>query len=96
MSHRNVWQRVPYAYVAVETAMGTAADVLEAVTAVDDVAEAHVVAGEYDLILEVSPSPTGGLDYADSPVNRTMFAILTEEIRRIDGVLQTKTYIVID
>jgi DNA-binding Lrp family transcriptional regulator len=58
--------------------------VAETVRAVDGVTEAHVVAGEYDVIVETT---------ADS-VRRLMRA--ANEIRSLGGVADTKTYICLE
>ncbi|MFB6113418.1 MAG: Lrp/AsnC family transcriptional regulator [Halodesulfurarchaeum sp.] len=85
-----------YAYVAAQTVVGSSPDVLAAVRDIDEVAEAHVVAGEYDLIIELDTGSSDHLDYADSPVTMTVLSIVMDEIQAIDGVTSTKTYVVID
>lgn len=76
---------MPNAYLAVHTAAGTSPDVLAALLDIDEVIEAHVVAGNYDLIVELEAESTGDL-----------LPVVTKEIQGIDGVGATRTYIVLD
>jgi DNA-binding Lrp family transcriptional regulator len=87
---------MPSAYIAVHTASGTSPEVLAAVREIEEVAEAHVVAGNYDLIIELEARSAGHLDYADSPVTEQLLPIVTKEIQGIEGVGATRTYIVLD
>ncbi len=69
------------AFVMVRTEAGTPQDVREALETIETVEEAHVVAGEYDIIAEVT--------------GETVYDVLdatSDEIQAIDGVLETKTY----
>lgn len=74
-----------HAYVLVKTGAGTSPRVLEVVRQLDVVDEAHVVAGEFDLILEID---TDALDEA--------LSFVSGEIQALEGVLDTKTYIALD
>lgn len=76
---------MPNAYLAVHTAAGTSPDVLAALSDIDEVIEAHVVAGNYDVIVELEAESTGDL-----------LPVVTKEIQGIDGVGATRTYIVLD
>ena len=84
------------AYIAVHTAAGTSSEVLAAVRDIEEVTAAHVVAGDYDLIVEIAAEPIGKLDYADSPVSDQLFSIVLDEIQNLAGVESTRTYIVLD
>lgn len=72
------------AYLLVNAASGTVEDVVEQVRAVDCVTEAHVVAGDTDLVVEVEDEDLAALRRA-----------VTGEIRALDGVVLTRTYVVL-
>lgn len=76
---------MPRAYLAVHTAAGTAPEVLAAFEQIEAVTEAHVVAGNYDLIVEL-----------DAPATADLLPIVTREIQGIDGVGATRTYVVLE
>lgn len=59
--------------------------VLEAITALDPVSEAHLVAGTYDLIAET---------HTDEVYDALQ--LVADAIADIDGVIDTKTYVAID
>lgn len=63
---------------------GEPEDVAETVRGVDNVTEAHVVAGEFDVIVETTAETVRSL-------MRT-----ANEIRSLDGVADTKTYICLE
>lgn len=71
-----------HAYVLVKTGAGASSSVVEALAAFDAIDEAHVVAGEYDLILEVDADAVDGL-----------VSFVSGEIQALEGVLDTKTYV---
>lgn len=71
-----------YAFVMAKTAAGTSETVLEEVLALDAVVDAHVVAGEWDLIAEVEAE-----DVAD------VLGASSSGIQALADVLDTKTYI---
>jgi uncharacterized protein with GYD domain len=72
------------AFVMIETAAGAASSVAETARSRSEVAEAHVVAGEYDVIAEV----TG--DSVDAVVGAAA------ALRSLDGVLDSRTYVAMD
>ncbi|MFB6267332.1 MAG: Lrp/AsnC family transcriptional regulator [Halodesulfurarchaeum sp.] len=76
---------MPSAYLAVHTAAGTSPDVKKALADIDEVTEAHVVAGNYDLIVELEAERTSDL-----------LPIVTRKIQEIEGVGASRTYIVLD
>ncbi|MFB6153396.1 MAG: Lrp/AsnC family transcriptional regulator [Halodesulfurarchaeum sp.] len=76
---------MPSAYLAVHTAAGTSPDVKAAIDELPEVTEAHVVAGNYDLIVELEAEETADL-----------LPIVTRQIQDIEGVGASRTYIVLD
>jgi DNA-binding Lrp family transcriptional regulator len=70
------------AFIMVKTAAGKSEQLLESIRAIDGVEEAHIVAGQYDIIVEATGEEVYDL----------MHDVATE-IRDIDGVADTKTYI---
>ena len=73
------------AVVMVKTGAGKSEETVEAVRAIDAVTEAHVVAGEYDVIAEVAADEVYDVLHAAS-----------SEIQGLPGVTDTKTYIALD
>ena len=71
-----------HAFIMTKTAPGASETVVEAVVKLDSVQEAHVVAGEFDVIVEVEGDEVYDVLQAAS-VN----------IQGLDGVTDTKTYI---
>ena len=69
----------------VKTAAGRSGDVLDAVHGLDRVSEAHVVAGDYDVIVE-----------ADADEVYDVLHAASSDISGLDGVADTKTYMAID
>ena len=76
---------MPKAYLAVHTAAGTSPAVRSALMEIEAVTDAHVVAGNYDLIVEL-----------DAPTTGELLPVVTREIQGIDGVGATRTYIVLE
>ncbi|MEF8820530.1 MAG: Lrp/AsnC ligand binding domain-containing protein [Haloferacaceae archaeon] len=73
-----------HAFVMAETAAGAAGSAVETALTRDAVVEAHVVAGEYDVIAEVEG------DTVDAVVGAAA------DLRSIEGVLDSKTYVAMD
>ena len=74
-----------HAYIMTRTAAGASAETLGAIRQFDNVSEAHVVAGDFDIIAEV--------DAAD------VYAILhvaSAEIQSLEGIIDTRTYVSLD
>lgn len=69
----------------VKTAAGKSEALLDSVRALDGVEEAHIVAGQYDIIVEA----------VGEEVYDLMHGVATE-MRDLDGVADTKTYICLD
>jgi DNA-binding Lrp family transcriptional regulator len=70
------------AYVLVKANTGEADRLLEAVSAIDGVVDAHVVAGDVDLIAKLD---------VDSPTD--VKEIAADQIQLTEGVEDTETYI---
>lgn len=73
------------AFVMIRTGAGRSGDVVDAVRDVEGVVEAHIVAGEFDIMTEVSAEEV-------YEVLRTASA----SIQELDGVTETRTYIALD
>lgn len=74
-----------HAFVMVKTAVGASASLIDAVRELETVTEAHIVAGEFDIIVEVV------VDEVYEVLHTTASAI-----QELDGVDGTKTYISLD
>jgi DNA-binding Lrp family transcriptional regulator len=73
------------AFIMAKTAAGESEGLLATIRAIDGVDEAHIVAGQYDIIVEA----------VSDEVYDLMHNVATN-IRDIDGVADTKTYICLD
>ena len=71
-----------HAFVMVKTAAGKSEAVVDQVRDVANVSEAHIVAGEFDVIAEVTAEEVYDVLQASS-----------SSIQALDGVADTKTYI---
>lgn len=70
------------AFIMVKTAAGKSEDLLATIRGIEGVDEAHIVAGQYDIIVEA----------VSDEVYDLMHNVATKT-RDIDGVSDTKTYI---
>jgi DNA-binding Lrp family transcriptional regulator len=73
------------AFIMAKTSAGKSADLQAAIEAIDGVSEAHVVAGKYDIIVE-----------AEGEEVYTVIHTVSTEIRDLDGVVDTRTYICLE
>ncbi len=73
------------AYVMVKSNTGEADRVKNALSEIDGVAEAHIVAGDVDFVVKV---------VTDSPAD--VKTVAASAIQNIDGVERTHTYIAMD
>jgi DNA-binding Lrp family transcriptional regulator len=73
------------AFIMAETAAGTAAELQESVTNTEGIREAHVVAGQYDIIAEAEGEEV--YDVIHSVVTR---------LRDFEGLVDTRTYICLE
>ncbi|MFW6448227.1 MAG: Lrp/AsnC family transcriptional regulator [Halobacteriota archaeon] len=71
-----------YAFVLLKTGSAASPAVLEALDDLPAVREAHVVAGEYDLIAEVEADEV-----------HEILDLVSDTIQHIEGADETKTYI---
>ncbi|PSP40638.1 ArsR family transcriptional regulator [Halobacteriales archaeon QH_6_64_20] len=74
-----------HSFVMIETAPGDTESVLDSVAALAGVEEAHVVAGDYDVVVEVE-----GEDVQES------IRTVSTDIRELEGVDDTRTYIALE
>ena len=74
-----------HSFVMVKTAAGSIDTALDAITALSGVEEAHVVAGDYDVIVEVE-----GKDVQES------IRTVSTDVREIEGIVDTRTYIALE
>ena len=73
------------AYVTIMTAAGTAKEAIDGIRSIEGVDTAHIVAGEFDIVAQVT---------ADE--ERDLLQLVTDEIQPIEGVGRTSTYIVLE
>lgn len=73
------------AFIMVKTAAGASEGTVGQIRQLDEVLEAHVVAGEFDIIAEV-----------DAPEVYDILHTASSSIQGLDGVVDTKTYIALD
>lgn len=74
-----------HAFIMVKAAAGEAEGVVGRIRGIGVVTEAHVVAGEYDVIVEVDADEVYDVLHAASST-----------IQGLEGVTDTKTYIALD
>jgi DNA-binding Lrp family transcriptional regulator len=73
------------AYIMVKTAAGKSEALLDAAQSLSGVTEAHIVAGKYDIIIEAQ----------GEEVYDVMHSVATD-VRDLDGVADTRTYICLE
>lgn len=74
-----------HAFVFVDAAAGTAEPLVDELREIDPIQEAHVVAGNWDLVLELETEEV-----------HDVLATVTAEVRPLDGIGTTRTYISLD
>ncbi|PSP78488.1 ArsR family transcriptional regulator [Halobacteriales archaeon QS_1_68_20] len=74
-----------HAFIMVKTAAGKSESLLSDVQALDGVDRAHIVAGDWDLVVEVSVDEV--YDVLQTAASR---------IQELDGVSDTRTYVVLE
>jgi len=72
------------AVIMVRTEAGTALDLLPSIEALDGVEEAHVVAGDFDVVVEAT---------GDDPSE--MLQGVASGLRKQEGITTTRTYVAI-
>ena len=73
------------AYAMIDTAAGTTEEVCQSLRDDAGVTEAHVIAGDFDIMVELT---------GEEP--RDILETVTEAIRPLEGVGATRTYLCID
>jgi len=73
------------AFILVKTAAGKSADIQQAIHEVGGVLETHVVAGEYDVVVEAE----------GEEVYEVIHTVATD-IHEADGIVDTRTYICLE
>jgi len=73
------------AFIMAKTAAGKSAELQSAIEPIEGVEEAHVVAGQYDIIVEA----------IGDEVYSVIHTVATK-IRDLEGVLDTRTYICLE
>jgi DNA-binding Lrp family transcriptional regulator len=76
---------MPKAYVTIVTSAKMSPEVVAELETIEEVTEAHIVAGDFDVIAELQASVTNDL-----------LPIVTKRIQGIEGVGHTRTYIVLE
>ncbi|WP_458185041.1 Lrp/AsnC ligand binding domain-containing protein [Haladaptatus sp. NG-WS-4] len=74
-----------HAFIMVNTAAGKSQNLLESVRDLGSVQEAHIVAGDYDIVVEV-----------DAGEVYDVLQTASGDVQGLEGVVDTKTYIAID
>lgn len=73
------------AYAMIDTGEGASPKLCEQIRTFDGVTEAHVVAGDFDIVVELEGDRRHDLQ-----------RVLTSEIRSLDGVGTTRTYVCLE
>ncbi|PSP37111.1 ArsR family transcriptional regulator [Halobacteriales archaeon QH_2_66_30] len=73
------------AFITVKTAAGKSADLQNRIREMDAVLDANVVAGQYDIIVE-----------AESEEVYDVIHTVATDVRELDGVVDTRTYICLE
>lgn len=73
------------AFIMVQTAAGKSTGLQERIGEMDDVLEAHVVAGQYDVIVEV-----------EAPEVYDIIHTVATDIHDLDGIVDTRTYVCLE
>ncbi|AGB36319.1 Lrp/AsnC family transcriptional regulator [Natronococcus occultus] len=74
-----------HAFIMVKTAAGKSEGLLESIRELGSVAEAHIVAGNYDIIVEVETEEV-----------YEILKAVSSDVQGLEGVTDTKTYIAMD
>ena len=71
-----------HAFIMVKTAAGKSEGLLAEIRGLESVTDAHIVAGNYDIIAEI-----------DAPEVYDVLQAASSRMQHLDGVTETKTYI---
>ncbi|MDZ7731340.1 MAG: Lrp/AsnC ligand binding domain-containing protein [Natrialbaceae archaeon] len=74
-----------HAFVMVKTTAGASEALLKSITAIHQVDEAHIVAGDYDIIAELDAEEVYGI-----------LETVSNALTTLDGVVDTRTYIALN
>lgn len=74
-----------HAFIMVKTAAGKSEGLLASIRDLETIADAHIVAGNYDIIAEI-----------DAQEVYEVLKAVSSNIQSLDGVTDTKTYIAMD
>lgn len=74
-----------HAFVFVDAGLGDAGELPAALEAIDGVTEAHVVAGDHDVVVEM-----------DAEGVYEVLSTVTNAIRPLEGIEKTRTYVVLE
>jgi DNA-binding Lrp family transcriptional regulator len=74
---------VVYAYVLFKVSSGTEREVCQKIVALDEVMQAHIIFGEYDVIAKISAPDLNALE-----------DFLSQKLRSVSSVILTSTMIV--
>lgn len=74
-----------HAYIMIRTGPGASADLIESVRSVSQVTDAHIVAGEHDIIAEVEVDAV-----------YEVLETATATIQDLDGIIETRSYIALN
>jgi len=73
------------AFIMVKTAAGKSAELQERIREMDAVLDAHVVAGQYDIIVE-----------AEADEVYTVINTVATDLHDLDGIVDTRTYVCLE
>jgi len=73
------------AFILVKTVAGKSTEIQERIHGTESVLEAHVVAGQYDVVVE-----------AEAEEVYAVIDTVTTDLRELDGIVDTRTYICLD
>ncbi|ELY44697.1 Lrp/AsnC ligand binding domain-containing protein [Natronorubrum sulfidifaciens] len=74
-----------HAFIMVKTAAGKSEGLLESIRDLEPVTDAHIVAGNYDIIAEI-----------DAAEVYEILEAVSSSMQALEGVSETKTYIAMD
>lgn len=85
MSGATVIERMLQAYVMLTTAAGTSRELLPKIREVEGVRRANIVAGEFDLVVDV-----------EAESQQALLSLVSDEIQSLPGVGRTRTCVVLE
>jgi len=85
MNDAAVSYRMLEAYVMLTTAAGTSRELLPKIREIEGVRRANIVAGEFDLVVDV-----------EAESQQALLSLVSEEIQSLPGVGRTRTSVVLE